>query len=44
MILYHAGKEKVEFPEVRKMKCLRLEGSNFRLGGIAPITRAVPSF
>ena len=26
------------------MKCLRLEGSNFRLGGIAPITRAVPSF
>ncbi len=25
-------------------KCLRLEGSNFRLGGIAPITRAVPSF
>ena len=28
----------------RKIKCLRLEGSNFRLGGIAPITRAVPSF
>ena len=27
-----------------KFKCLRLEGSNFRLGGIAPITRAVPSF
>ncbi len=27
-----------------KYKCLRLEGSNFRLGGIAPITRAVPSF
>ena len=27
-----------------KIKCLRLEGSNFRLGGIAPITRAVPSF
>ena len=27
-----------------KHKCLRLEGSNFRLGGIAPITRAVPSF
>ena len=27
-----------------KGKCLRLEGSNFRLGGIAPITRAVPSF
>ena len=27
-----------------KQKCLRLEGSNFRLGGIAPITRAVPSF
>ena len=27
-----------------KDKCLRLEGSNFRLGGIAPITRAVPSF
>ena len=26
------------------IKCLRLEGSNFRLGGIAPITRAVPSF
>ena len=26
------------------LKCLRLEGSNFRLGGIAPITRAVPSF
>ena len=25
-------------------KCLRLEGSNFRLGGIAPISRAVPSF
>ncbi len=25
-------------------KCLRLEGSNFRLGGIAPITRAVPFF
>ena len=25
-------------------KCLRLEGSNFRLGGIAPITRAIPSF
>ena len=25
-------------------KCLRLEGSNFRLGGIAPIIRAVPSF
>ncbi len=28
----------------RKHKCLRLEGSNFRLGGIAPITRAIPSF
>ena len=28
----------------RIYKCLRLEGSNFRLGGIAPITRAVPSF
>ena len=28
----------------RKIKCLRLEGSNFRLGGIAPITRAVPFF
>ena len=28
----------------RYKKCLRLEGSNFRLGGIAPITRAVPSF
>ena len=27
-----------------KEKCLRLEGSNFRLGGIAPITRAVPPF
>ena len=27
-----------------KNKCLRLEGSNFRLGGIAPISRAVPSF
>ena len=27
-----------------KIKCLRLEGSNFRLGGIAPITRAIPSF
>lgn len=27
-----------------KIKCLRLEGSNFRLGGIAPIARAVPSF
>ena len=27
-----------------KDKYLRLEGSNFRLGGIAPITRAVPSF
>ena len=27
-----------------KQKCLRLEGSNFRLGGIAPISRAVPSF
>ena len=27
-----------------KEKCLRLEGSNFRLGGIALITRAVPSF
>ena len=27
-----------------KYKCLRLEGSNFRLGGIAPITWAVPSF
>ena len=25
-------------------KCLRLEGSNFRLGGIALIARAVPSF
>lgn len=25
-------------------KCLRLEGSNFRLGGIAPITWALPSF
>ena len=24
----------------QKSKCLRLEGSNFRLGGIAPITRA----
>ncbi len=24
-----------------KEKCLPLEGSNFRLGGIAPITRAV---
>ena len=30
--------------KARKIKCLRLEGSNFRLGGIAPITRAVPSF
>ena len=30
--------------EPSKIKCLRLEGSNFRLGGIAPITRAVPSF
>lgn len=30
--------------EQLKTKCLRLEGSNFRLGGIAPITRAVPSF
>ena len=27
-----------------RIKCLRLEGSKFRLGGIAPITRAVPSF
>ena len=27
-----------------KQKCLRLDGSNFRLGGIAPITRAIPSF
>lgn len=27
-----------------EIKCLRLEGSNFRLGGIAPISRAVPSF
>ena len=27
-----------------KIKCLRLEGSNFRLGGIALITRAVPFF
>lgn len=31
-------------PESSKTKCLRLEGSNFRLGGIAPITWAVPSF
>ena len=30
--------------KARNSKCLRLEGSNFRLGGIAPITRAVPSF
>ena len=30
--------------KARKIKCLRLEGSNFRLGRIAPITRAVPSF
>ena len=30
--------------KARKIKGLRLEGSNFRLGGIAPITRAVPSF
>ncbi len=32
------------FTKERLAKCLRLEGSNFRLGGIAPITRAVPSF
>ena len=32
------------FGKSLNMKCLRLEGSNFRLGGIAPITRAVPSF
>ncbi len=30
--------------EKREYKCLRLEGSNLRLGGIAPITWAVPSF
>ena len=30
--------------KAREIKGLRLEGSNFRLGGIAPITRAVPSF
>ncbi len=30
--------------ENMEQNCLRLEGSNFRLGGIAPITRAVPSF
>ena len=32
------------FGNALKTKCLRLEGSNFRLGGIAPITRAVPFF
>ena len=36
------GKHSVK--KTSKIKCLRLEGSNFRLGGIAPITRAVPSF
>ena len=34
----------VKAKEALEDKCLRLKGSNFRLGGIAPITRAVPSF
>jgi hypothetical protein len=34
----------IHFYRAGLQKCLRLEGSNFRLGGIAPITRAVPSF
>ena len=33
-----------EWHKASKIKCLRLEGSNFRLGGIAPIAWAVPSF
>lgn len=30
--------------ETLKIRCLRLEESNFRLGGIAPITRTMPPF
>ena len=33
-----------DYKKRSQVKCLWLEGSNFRLGGIAPITRAVPSF
>ena len=46
-IVYQKGTAKriiTEEEMSENMKCLRLEGSNFRLGGIAPITRAVPSF
>ena len=44
MCAYYVCNDYKEVGKASKYKCLRLEGSNFRLGGIAPITRAVPSF
>ena len=44
IILIHEIGHALLHQKTLQIKCFRLEGSNFRLGGIAPIIRAVPSF